>query len=105
MAGDDYGRPTDLPWAVVFTDPEAVDIGGTPLGIPLHPVQLYESLVCFGLFFVLVWLARRKKFSTGNHPRVFQPLRWRGISGVLRGDADRGFVLGGLRRRRRRLPC
>src|SRR5262245_45554779 len=23
MAGDDYGRPTNLPWAVTFTDPDA----------------------------------------------------------------------------------
>jgi phosphatidylglycerol:prolipoprotein diacylglycerol transferase len=27
MAGDDYGSPTDLPWAVVFRDPEAINIG------------------------------------------------------------------------------
>ena len=27
MAGDDYGRPTTMPWAVTFTDPAAATIG------------------------------------------------------------------------------
>src|SRR5919198_3342869 len=31
VAGDDYGRPTTLPWAVTFTDPDAASIGGAPL--------------------------------------------------------------------------
>src|SRR4029434_7597125 len=61
MAGDDYGRPTSVPWAVVFTDPDAGRIGGAPLGVPLHPVQLYESLVCLALFLFLVWLGARKR--------------------------------------------
>ena len=43
MAGDDYGRPTQIPWAVTFTDRDAASIGGAPLGVPLHPVQPYES--------------------------------------------------------------
>jgi phosphatidylglycerol:prolipoprotein diacylglycerol transferase len=28
MAGDDYGAPTQVPWAVTFTDPDAARIGG-----------------------------------------------------------------------------
>ena len=63
MAGDDYGRPTNLPWAVTFNDPDAARIGGAPLGIPLHPVQLYESIVCLVLFVVLVRLRRHKRFD------------------------------------------
>ena len=50
MAGDDYGRPTTVSWAVTFTNPDAAQIGGVPLGVPLHPVQLYESAVCLALF-------------------------------------------------------
>jgi hypothetical protein len=60
MAGDDYGRPASVPWAVTFTDPDAARIGGVSLGVPLHPVQLYESAVCLALFGVLMWLARRR---------------------------------------------
>jgi phosphatidylglycerol:prolipoprotein diacylglycerol transferase len=31
MAGDDYGRPTLLPWGVAFTDSDAARIGGAPV--------------------------------------------------------------------------
>ena len=97
MAGDDYGRPTDLPWAVAFHHPDAADIGGAPLGIRLHPVQLYESLICLLLFFFLVRLARHKKFD-GEIILAYSSLYAlaRYFLEFLRGDVDRGFVLGGL---------
>src|SRR5712691_2345387 len=63
MAGDDYGRPTHVPWAVTFTEHDAASVGGAPLGVPLHPVQLYESIVCAVLFVVLLRLRRRKQFD------------------------------------------
>ncbi len=97
MAGDDYGKPTDLPWGVVFRDPVATEIGGTPLGIPLHPVQLYESLTCFALFIFLVWLRRRKRFEGQiilAYAMLYALARF--MLEYLRGDADRGFVFGGL---------
>jgi phosphatidylglycerol---prolipoprotein diacylglyceryl transferase len=56
-AGCDYGTPTHLPWAVVFTNPAAMP--GTPLGVPLHPTQIYASLVEFALFVLLLWLLHR----------------------------------------------
>ena len=43
-AGCCYGKPTDGPLAVTFTDPFAHDAVGTPLGVPLHPTQIYLSL-------------------------------------------------------------
>lgn len=43
LAGCCYGRPTDVPWAVTFRNPAAAANVGTPLGIPLHPTQLYET--------------------------------------------------------------
>ena len=63
MAGDDYGRATTMPWGIAFTDPDAATIGGAPLGVPLHPVQLYESIFCLILFVLLVRLSRRKRFD------------------------------------------
>ncbi len=97
MAGDDYGRPTHLPWAVTFRDPDAADIGGSPLGIPLHPVQLYESLACLALFFFLAWLVRRKRFDGEiilSYSILYAIVRF--LLEYVRGDADRGFVFGGL---------
>ena len=95
MAGDDYGRPAQLPWAVTFTDPEAATIGGAPLGVPLHPVQVYESLVCAVLFVVLVRLLRRKRFD-GEAILAYTALYAvaRFVLEFFRGDADRGFVIG-----------
>jgi phosphatidylglycerol:prolipoprotein diacylglycerol transferase len=97
MAGDDYGRPTTVPWAVRFTDPDAAEIGGAPLGVPLHPVQLYESAICLVLFFVLVWLGRRRH-RDGDIIVAYTLLYAMARFGLeyFRGDADRGFVFGGL---------
>jgi phosphatidylglycerol:prolipoprotein diacylglycerol transferase len=55
MAGCCYGKPTDLPWGIVFTDPVAAANVGTPLNIALHPTQLYEAgaeLLILGLLLV-----------------------------------------------------
>src|ERR1700730_19228155 len=43
FAGCCYGKPTDLPWGITFTDPFAAANVGTPLNTPLHPTQLYEA--------------------------------------------------------------
>jgi phosphatidylglycerol:prolipoprotein diacylglycerol transferase len=97
MAGDDYGRPTTVPWAVTFTDPDAARIGGAPLGVPLHPVQLYESAVCLALFGALVWLGRRTH-RDGDvivaYTLLYAIARF--VLEFFRGDADRGFVFGGV---------
>jgi len=54
-----YGRECHLAWAITFP-PES---RGAPPGVPLHPTQIYDSLLNFTLFGVLVWLFRRKKFD------------------------------------------
>ena len=97
MAGDDYGRPTRMAWAVTFTDPDAATIGGAPLGVPLHPVQAYESLVCAVLFVVLVRILRRKRFDGEvilAYTLLYAIARF--VLEFFRGDADRGFVFGWL---------
>ena len=58
-----YGRPTDVPWAITFTNPQAQELSGTPLGVPLHPTEIYDALLNFGLYVFLAWLFRRKKFD------------------------------------------
>jgi phosphatidylglycerol:prolipoprotein diacylglycerol transferase len=54
LNGDTYGRPTDLQWAIVFTNPQAM----APLGVPLHPIQVYELLAYFVVFLVVHKVAR-----------------------------------------------
>ena len=43
LAGCCYGRPTDLPWGVVFRDARSM-IPPEMLGVRLHPVQIYEAV-------------------------------------------------------------
>ncbi|MBW8860993.1 MAG: prolipoprotein diacylglyceryl transferase [Acidobacteria bacterium] len=43
FAGCCYGKPTTLPWGITFSDPFAAANVGTPLGVPLHPTQIYEA--------------------------------------------------------------
>jgi prolipoprotein diacylglyceryltransferase len=48
---------------VTFTDVFAARAVGTPMDTPLHPSQLYESVAAFLIFFILLWLAPRKRFN------------------------------------------
>jgi phosphatidylglycerol---prolipoprotein diacylglyceryl transferase len=43
FAGCCYGKPTNRPWGITFTDPFTAINVGTPLNVPLHPTQLYEA--------------------------------------------------------------
>ncbi len=87
-AGCCHGRPTDLPWGVTFHDP----LAAAPLGVPLHPTQLYEAA---GLAVLAggLWAARGRA-RPGD---LF--LGWLGgyaalrfVVELFRGDASRGFV-------------
>ena len=69
--GEAHGGPTDLPWAIIVN------------GEKVHPTFLYESVWCFLLFFFLIWLDKRKKF-TGQIALLY---------GMLY-SLERGFVEG-----------
>jgi phosphatidylglycerol:prolipoprotein diacylglycerol transferase len=60
LGGCCYGRPTHLPWAVVYTDPLARELQGTPLGVPLHPYPLYEVLAELLNFAICLGVLRRR---------------------------------------------
>lgn len=62
-AGCCYGTQCSLPWGVIFKNKYAGDLTGIPLGIPLHPTQLYESALNFLNFFVLFLILRKKRFD------------------------------------------
>jgi phosphatidylglycerol:prolipoprotein diacylglycerol transferase len=59
LAGCCYGKPTEVKWGVIFSHPNSL----APLGIPLHPTQLYGALSGFTIFIVLLYLRARKRFS------------------------------------------
>jgi len=58
MNGDDYGRPTDLPWGMTFPE------GSPPTGVPVHPTQIYEMGLMVPLF-AWVWWRRGAGMKPG----------------------------------------
>jgi phosphatidylglycerol:prolipoprotein diacylglycerol transferase len=92
-AGCCFGRPTSVPWAVTFTHPEAAANVGTPLNVPLHPTQLYESGA--ELLILVLLLATEKKGRPFAGRTFWLYLLLYGVSRFVieffRGD-DRGLV-------------
>ena len=90
--GELYGRPSDLPWAVIF--PRGGDI-------PRHPSQLYEALLeGLVLFLLLGWLAQNQRLrqQTGFLSGLFllSYAQFRFIVEFFREpDAQLGFLYAG----------
>jgi phosphatidylglycerol---prolipoprotein diacylglyceryl transferase len=99
LSGSGYGveAGAKLPWAVTYTNPLAARWSGTPLGVPLHPVQAYAALGFLTLAILLVmvmpWLKQRGDdaglWMMGTGVTVYVTELWRDRDG-------RGSVLGGV---------
>jgi len=91
--GELWGRPTDVPWAVVFpyAGPE-----------PRHPSQLYEAalegLVLLAVVQVLAWRPRRPEHAgrIGGAFLVGYALARIVVERFREPDAQLGFLLGGM---------
>jgi len=94
-AGCCYGKPTDVPWAVIFTNPLAAANVGTPLGIPLHPTQLYEAGAELLILVLLLATERKGKPFAGRTFWLYMFLYAisRYIIEIYRGD-PRGELFG-----------
>jgi phosphatidylglycerol:prolipoprotein diacylglycerol transferase len=96
MAGSGYGTETTVRWAVIYTHPLAALWSGTPLGIPLHPVQAYAAMAFLTLSIVLiVWQSAIRQPGDlaglglmGIGVAVYLAELWRDTDG-------RGVILGG----------
>jgi len=99
-AGCCFGRPTDVPWAVVFPTGSMAHsaqvseglVGYGDLPHAIHPTQLYESGAEMAMFWILILIRPRKRF----HGQLF--LTWlavypiiRSIIETFRGDKERGI--------------
>lgn len=85
FAGCCYGMTTTLPWAITYyTEPSFA-----PLGIPLHPTQLYSAAVQF-LLFLFLWKLKDKDFRPGTLVGIY-----------LLSTASSRFVIDFLRANRR----
>jgi len=91
FAGCCYGLKTDVPWAVTFNNVKTI----APMGVPLHPTQIYDSLNEFSIFLILSALRPYKRFDGQLW------WMWLGLYAIGRSvvemyrDDPRGSILGG----------
>ena len=93
LAGCCHGVPTTMPWGITVTNSDSIT---RPLGIPLHPTQLYQALVNLITFLILYKVAKKKKFN-GQLLLIYglkYPLG-RSIVEIFRGDSIRGYIVNG----------
>lgn len=83
-----WGKICGLPWAVRFYDSPVMPA----IGIPVHPVQLYDSLHGFLIFGLLFWVKKRKLANSGQLWPWFLVLYSAGrfCTEFFRGDSIRG---------------
>ncbi len=96
FAGCCWGKPTTVAWGVTFTSLYTGQNIGTPLGIPLHPTQLYESAAEIAVFAFLWWYGKRRKFSGqvfAGYAVLYGAVRF--TTEFFRGDPGRAMVFGG----------
>jgi phosphatidylglycerol---prolipoprotein diacylglyceryl transferase len=58
LVGDDYGVPSNLPWAIAFPK------GLPPTDVRVHPTQIYEIILSV-IIFIYLWKIRKKDAPTG----------------------------------------
>ena len=81
-----YGVSTSLPWAVTWTHPNTY----APLGIAVHPTQVYELLWDLLVFTILWWILRRRLKQPGALFAAYLALYSLGSFPIrfLRGDVS-----------------
>lgn len=67
FAGCCYGIPTKVAWAVCYTDPNT----SAPLGILMHPTQLYSSAIFFGIFLLMYFVLQYKLTKPGQLASIY----------------------------------
>lgn len=96
FAGCCYGKacPTGTWYAITFpASPDAI----APVGIPLYPTQLMESVGNL-IIFLILWTFRRKKSFDGQVFLLYVILysMMRSSVELFRGDESRGYVIDGI---------
>lgn len=62
MAGCCYGKPSNLPWSITYTDP----LSHAPQNISLHPTQLYASILMLFIFAFFYFYLQKKVKAPGQ---------------------------------------
>jgi phosphatidylglycerol:prolipoprotein diacylglycerol transferase len=90
--GELWGRPTDLPWAMLVPDPN-----GGP-AVARHPSQLYEATLEGLVLFIILWIftaKRRPRFAPSGLFLICYSLARIGVEFVREPDVQIGYLAGG----------
>ncbi|HEX6070179.1 MAG TPA: prolipoprotein diacylglyceryl transferase [Longimicrobiaceae bacterium] len=107
LVGDDYGRPSDVPWAIAFPEgapPSTAENLREQFGVPIppgvpgdtvlavHPTQLYEIAMSL-IIFAIVWRLRERISPAGALFAIYIALAGieRFIVEIFRAKDDRFF--------------
>ncbi len=101
-AGSGYGIDAGprVGWAIIYSNPLAAIWSGTPIGVPLHPVQAYAALAFLALAILLwVWLPLERRVGdvaglwlVGAGVAIYITESWRDWEG--RGSLFHGAIDG-----------
>jgi len=61
-AGCCYGLPSNLLWAIKYHDPDSI----APIGVYLHPTQLYSSILLLIIFCLMYWVLQYRFTRPGQ---------------------------------------
>lgn len=93
MAGCCHGKVCHNSWGVVFNNPHT---HAEPVGVPLYPVQLWDSAIILSAVIIMLLIRKRKAFA-GQLFLIYG--LWyalgRFITENYRGDEERGYLFGG----------
>ena len=97
FAGCCFGKPTSMPWGITFRDTFAATNVGTPLGVPLHPTQIYEAGAELIILIILLLTEKKGRPFAGRTFWLYMLLYSisRFVIEFYRGD-DRGNPIGML---------
>lgn len=91
-----FGRPTRMPWGVIF--PSYTVAYQLYRNLPLHPVQIYNTIGALIIMGIGFWLLKRKEYDgevvlwmlfMGGASKIFEILFGRGDKGI----GDTKFIL------------
>jgi phosphatidylglycerol:prolipoprotein diacylglycerol transferase len=94
-AGCCWGLPTSLPWGVTFTSEYSHEVIGVPIGVKLHPTQLYEAAAEAVIFVALYLFYKRKRFDgqiLGWYLILYPTARF--LVEFLRSHVDEALIFG-----------
>lgn len=96
MNGCCYGRETSLMWGVTYPPGSEVCASVGTCG-PVHPTQIYDSLLNLVLYLFLAWRYRRKKFDGQIFAAYLMCYAFtRSLVEYFRGDYTPGHIYGGF---------